>query len=200
MKKIGLLIALLLVLTACSDNKGNTVDTKEEVLESNETSLENTDTASENTDTALENTDTTSENTDTDSENNNEVSELSKTVLKFNNEQYKSTVTYYADGDYVHKEEVVNVINLSNNSISEDEIKEKMESQKSIYDTVPGLEYTYNFGDDGQATERLVIDYKNLDFEEFKKLGGILEGDYTKGVSLKKSIEVYKQNGYVEVE
>lgn len=193
MRKIGLLIALLLVLTACSDNKGNTVDTKEEVLESNETSLENTD-------TALENTDTTPENTDTDSENNNEVSELSKTVLKFNNEQYKSTVTYYADGDYVHKEEVVNVINLSNNSISEDEIKEKMESQKSIYDTVPGLEYTYNFGDDGEATERLVIDYKNLDFEEFKKLGGILEGDYTKGVSLKKSIEVYKQNGYVEVE
>ena len=180
MKKIGLLMALLLVLTACSDNKGNTVDTKEEVLE---TTVETKEEVLETNETSLENIDTASENTDTDSENNNEVSELSKNVLKFNNEQYKSTVTYYADGDYVHKEEVVNVINLSNNSISEDEIKEKMESQKSIYDTVPGLEYTYNFGDDGQATERLVIDYKNLDFEEFKKLGGILEGDYTKGVS-----------------
>lgn len=197
MKKFGLLMALLLVLTACSDNKGNTVDTKEEVLE---TTVETKEEVLETNETSLENIDTASENTDTDSENNNEVSELSKTVLKFNNEQYKSTVTYYADGDYVHKEEVVNVINLSKNSISEDEIKEKMESQKSIYDTVPGLEYTYNFGDDGEATERLVIDYKNLDFEEFKKLGGILEGDYTKGVSLKKSIEVYKQNGYVEVE
>ena len=186
MKKLSLLLALLIILTACSDKKENTVETKEEVLETKETVLENKETVLENKETVLE--------------DNKEVSESDGHVLEYSNERMKSTVTYYADGDDIYKEEVLNVLDFSEYSGSEEIFKERLEAQKSNYESVRGVEYDYNYEEGGKVTEKLVIDYKNLDIEAFNALNeGLIEVDLSEGISLKKTIEQAIEKGYKEV-
>ena len=190
MRKIGLLMALLLVLTACSDNKGNTVDTKEEVLE----------TTVETKEEVLETNETSLENIDTALENNKEVSGLDKTVLEYSEEGMKTTITYYANGDDVFKQEVVNVVDKNYLSITEEEIKAQLENTQNTYNNIKGTMYEYNMDEEEKITEKILVDFKNLDIEAYKKLNpDNIEGDLSNGVSLKKSIELLKELGFVEV-
>ena len=147
MKKLSLLLAVLLILTACSTSN------KQEVT------LENTDGG------------------------------------------HKSTVTYYAEGDDVYKQVTENFIDRSQLTESEEEIKTILDSAKQRYDEIKGTKYSYSFDNDGNIIENLEIDFKNLDYEKYQALNAAnLEGDISKGVSLKASLEFIKKQGYVEVE
>ena len=54
--------------------------------------------------------------------------------------------------------------------------------------------------EDGIITEQISVDFKDLDTEAYQKLNsGNIDGDLSKGVSLQKSVEYVKQQGFVEV-
>ena len=145
MKKLSLLLALLIILTACSSTQ-------------------------------------------------------QKVVFEKDSEGAKTTITYHADGDVVYRQEVVNVIDSNYLSVTPDDVKSQLEETQNAYNNIKGTTYDYNMDEDGIITEKISVDFKDLDTEAYQKLNsGNIDGDLSKGVSLQKSVEYVKQQGFVEV-
>lgn len=145
MKKISIILALLLILTACSSTQ-------------------------------------------------------QKVVFEKDSEGAKTTITYHADGDVVYRQEVVNVIDSNYLSVTPEDVKSSLEETQNAYNNIKGTTYDYNMDEDGIITEKISVDFKDLDTEAYQKLNsGNIDGDLSKGVSLQKSVEYVKQQGFVEV-
>lgn len=123
-----------------------------------------------------------------------------KVVLEKDSEGGKTTRTYYADGDVVYRQEVVNVIDSNYLSVTPEDVKSRLEETQNAYNNIKGTTYDYKMDEDGIITEQISVDFKDLDTDAYQKLySGNIEGDLSKGVSLQKSVEYVKQQGFVEV-
>lgn len=123
-----------------------------------------------------------------------------KVVFEKDSEGAKTTITYHADGDVVYRQEVVNVIDSNYLSVTPDDVKSRLEETQNAYNNIKGTTYDYNMDEDGIITEKISVDFKDLDTEAYQKLNsGNIDGDLSKGVSLQKSVEYVKQQGFVEV-
>ncbi|MDO4604357.1 MAG: DUF1307 domain-containing protein [Helcococcus sp.] len=123
-----------------------------------------------------------------------------KVVLEKDSEGAKTTITYHADGDVVYRQEVVYVIDSNYLSVTPDDVKSRLEETQNVYNNIKGTTYEYNMDEDGIVTEQISVDFKDLDVEAYQKLNsGNIDGDISKGVSLQRSVEYVKQQGFVEV-
>lgn len=61
-----------------------------------------------------------------------------------------------------------------------------MEPVSKQYEDIKGLDYKLTY-EDKQAIEKLTINYEKLDYDKAKKVDGIqIDGDSSKGISMKK--------------
>lgn len=76
--------------------------------------------------------------------------------------------------------------------------KTALEPVSKQYEDIKGLDYKLTY-EDKQAIEKLTINYEKLDYDKAKKVDGIqIDGDSSKGISMKKSQELVESEGYTE--
>lgn len=115
----------------------------------------------------------------------------------------KIELTYHYDGDKVLKQSADNsisydVLKQSLAVKTKEEVIEKLKTISKTYKGVDGIEYSEEYKDT-EFVEKLTVDYTKLDYEKAKKIPGIvLTGDPKNGVSLQKSEELLKKQGFTE--
>ena len=97
-----------------------------------------------------------------------------------------STLTYTYQGDKVLTQTAKNIVSYDKLGITKEEAKTALEPVSKPYE-------------DKQAIEKLTINYEKLDYDKAKKVDGIqIDGDSSKGISMKKSQELVESQGYTE--
>ena len=92
-----------------------------------------------------------------------------------------STLTYTYQGDKVLTQTAKNIVSYDKLGITKEEAKTALEPVSK------------------QAIEKLTINYEKLDYDKAKKVDGIqIDGDSSKGISMKKSQELVESEGYTE--
>ncbi|EPH72686.1 hypothetical protein D929_01906 [Enterococcus faecalis 02-MB-P-10] len=109
-----------------------------------------------------------------------------------------STITYTYKGDKVLTQTARNVISYDSLGMSREEARETLDPLSSQYKDVKGINYNMTY-EDKQAVEKLTIDYEDLDYDKAAKVDGIqIEGNSSKGISMKKSQELVESQGYTK--
>ena len=123
------------------------------------------------------------------------------TVFERKQDGLESIVTYYHDGDKVSRQTTENkvaykLVNFADKKDAEAKLADVMKA----YEDVEGLKHEIKFNDN-DLEESLEVVYDKLDYEKAKKIPNFgLEGDPKQGVSLQKSEELLKKQGYTKVE
>ena len=128
------------------------------------------------------------------------VAKEQKVRLEKEENGVKIILTYYAKGDKVMKQTFENIIPYSEIGVkTADEAKEQLEEVAKSYNDVKGVKDELTYGEDA-VTEKVEINYTVVDMKKAKKLVGVSTdgGDISKGVSLKNSIKLLKDQGYKE--
>lgn len=109
-----------------------------------------------------------------------------------------SELKYYGKGDIAYKQTAKSEIPYIIFG-GKEKAKERIDPIVKQYKELKGVTHKIEYGDTS-AIEELEVDYVNVDIEQLKKVPGILlNGDNPKnGVSVSKSVEILKKNGYVE--
>ncbi|EKR9304138.1 YehR family protein, partial [Enterococcus faecalis] len=109
-----------------------------------------------------------------------------------------STLTYTYQGDKVLTQTAKNIVSYDKLGITKEEAKTALEPVSKQYEDIKGLDYKLTY-EDKQAIEKLTINYEKLDYDKAKKVDGIqIDGDSSKGISMKKSQELVESQGYTE--
>lgn len=109
-----------------------------------------------------------------------------------------STLTYTYQGDKVLTQTAKNIVSYEKLGITKEEAKTALEPVSKQYEDIKGLDYKLTY-EDKQAIEKLTINYEKLDYDKAKKVDGIqIDGDSSKGISMKKSQELVESEGYTE--
>jgi uncharacterized lipoprotein YehR (DUF1307 family) len=114
----------------------------------------------------------------------------------------KTVVTYYAEGDRVVKQTLKSTIPYSRlGATTSEEAKKVLDPQSQKFQGIEGLQEKIEYQKD-TAVETLSVDYDKIDMEKAKGLPGMsLSGsEDAKKISLKKSVEMLEQSGYKKVE
>ena len=102
-----------------------------------------------------------------------------------------STLTYTYQGDKVLTQTAKNIVSYDKLGITKEEAKTALEPVSKQYEDIKGLDYKLTY-EDKQAIEKLTIN-------KAKKVDGIqIDGDSSKGISMKKSQELVESEGYTE--
>lgn len=112
----------------------------------------------------------------------------------------KIILTYYAKGDTVTKQTSENIIPYSEIGVkTADEAKEQLEELAKSYNKLKGVKDQLVYGEDS-VTEKVVVDYTVVDMAKAMELTGTMtdDGDFSKGVSLKSSIKLLKEQVFKE--
>lgn len=105
----------------------------------------------------------------------------------------------FADGNNIFRS--IQTTKMSKNtldSIGQDNIDKYIESYKTLYN-IPGVEYKVEFNDSKNEAfvECLIIDYEKSSYDDLVEAGLIIKSpDKNKQVSLTKTIELFKSQGY----
>ncbi len=77
--------------------------------------------------------------------------------------------------------------------------KEQLEELAKSYNKLKGVKDQLVYGEDS-VTEKVVVDYTVVDMAKAMELTGTMtdDGDFSKGVSLKSSIKLLKEQGFKE--
>jgi len=111
-------------------------------------------------------------------------------------------LTYYYTGDKVIKQISETIISYEAVGVtSKEQAKEMLEPQVEQMQGVDGLISRMEFYDD-QLVEYMEVNYETLDFDKARNLPGIMFDDAaeTTGVSMEKSAQMLRGQGYTEVE
>lgn len=110
-------------------------------------------------------------------------------------------VTYKADGDKVTEQTADNVIPYSSLGLTTKEEAEAFFAEsEALYDGVEGVTHNMDYKDD-KVLESLIVNYDKADAEEISQLSGsTFEGDVSQGISLEKSVEMLKEQGFEVIE
>jgi len=110
-------------------------------------------------------------------------------------------LTYKAKGDKVTEQTADNVIPYESLGITTPEEAEELFAELAAgFEGIEGVTHKMDYQDD-QVVESLTIDYEKADLNEVGGLtGSMSDGDLSKGVSLKKSVEMLEEQGYEIVE
>lgn len=110
-------------------------------------------------------------------------------------------ITYKADGDKVVEQTANNVMPYKAVGVTTKEEAEQMFAQVvGEYEKVEGITHNMDYQDD-KVIESLKIDYEKADPEEVSQLvGTTFEGDISEGISLEKSVEALKKQGFEVIE
>lgn len=116
----------------------------------------------------------------------------------------KMEVTYTYKGDKVIKQKSVNTLKYSDFSINDDEtkkiLKDTIEKQSEKLQDVKGVKESVKENDEG-FVETITIDYKKADIDTLKSKQIVsISGNTEKGLSMKKSEEKMKEEGFKEKE
>ena len=96
-----------------------------------------------------------------------------------------STLTYTYQGDKVLTQTAKNIVSYDKLGITKEEAKTALEPVSKQYEDIKGLDYK--------------LTYEKLDYDKAKKVDGIqIDGDSSKGISMKKSQELVESQGYTE--
>jgi uncharacterized lipoprotein YehR (DUF1307 family) len=126
----------------------------------------------------------------------------SKTVI-LQTEQNGVTmkIAYKADGDRVTEQTADNIMPYESLGVTTAEEAEEILSELvEEYQGLKGITHKIDYQDD-KMVESLTINYEEADMDQVSKLtGSQSEGDVSKGVSLKKSVDMLKEQGFEVVE
>ncbi|MCI5996864.1 MAG: DUF1307 domain-containing protein [Peptoniphilaceae bacterium] len=115
----------------------------------------------------------------------------------------KIELTYYYNGDMVSKQSANNSISydLLKQSLAvktKEEVIERLKKTSETYKGIDGIEYSGEYKET-EFIEKLTVDYTKLDYQKAKGIPGIiLTGDPKSGISLSKSEELLKNQGFTE--
>lgn len=108
-----------------------------------------------------------------------------------------STVELHSEGDKVTRQISENVFDSAYLSVTEDMITENLDQFKNSYNSVDGISYDYKIDENGIVTEKIEVDYKNIDWDKYEQLDGVvLDGDPQNGISLQRTIDIFEQGGF----
>ena len=128
------------------------------------------------------------------------VAKEQKVRLEKEENGVKIILTYYAKGDKVMKQTSENIIPYSEIGVkTADEAKEQLEEVAKSYNKLKGVRDQLVYGEDS-VTEKVVVDYRVVDKVNAMKLTAMMadDGNLSKGVSLKSSIKLLKEQGFKE--
>nr|WP_300006379.1 DUF1307 domain-containing protein [Tissierella sp.] len=114
----------------------------------------------------------------------------------------KTTMVYTYEGDKVIKQSTENIIQYDLIGITtKEEAKAIFDPLVQEFQNLDGLTHSLDYSDE-RAVENLLVDYEKADFAKLRNLPGMsFDGDAeTKGISMKKSAELLKSQGFKEVE
>ena len=107
-------------------------------------------------------------------------------------------LTYYYKGDKVVKQTSKNTIVYADLGLTKEQVKEALDPVAKKYQGIEGLEDKVDY-QDTQAVENLTIDYTKAKLSQLKGIPGItLSGEDGQDISMKKSEEILKQEGFTE--
>lgn len=108
-----------------------------------------------------------------------------------------STVELHSEGDKVTRQISENVFDSAYLSVTEDMLTENLDQFKNSYNSVDGISYDYKIDENGIVTEKIEVDYKNIDWDKYEQLDGVvLDGDPQNGISLQRTIDIFEQGGF----
>ncbi len=107
-------------------------------------------------------------------------------------------LTYYYKGDKVVKQTSKNTIVYADLGLTKEQAKKALDPVAKKYQGIEGLEDKVDY-QDTQAVENLTIDYTKAKLSQLKGIPGItLSGEDGQDISMKKSEEILKQEGFTE--
>lgn len=118
-----------------------------------------------------------------------------KTFVNNSRKGISSELTYYYVGDNVTKQTLKNKLVLSELPGDKDDIKKQISKLSEQYTGIDGIKYDLKIGDT-EIIETATIDFFNLDIDKAKKIAGAILGSDPKKISMKKTEEAIKAQGY----
>lgn len=128
--------------------------------------------------------------------------DLEETVFESEQMGIQSTITYFHDGDKVKKQTAENIVPYEVIGVTEKEDAQAIfDPEAEKFQDVDGIKHEIEYTDT-EAIEKLEVDYADLDFDKANDLPGMtFDGDAKEnGVSLEKSSEMLKNQGFTEKE
>lgn len=117
------------------------------------------------------------------------------TVCKLDSETLKITNTLVSKNDRLLNQTNVNEMDYSQFGFTEETMKLTAENYKAVYKNI-GVQYTYSI-EENILKETVKVDYESTDFEKLASAGLIdITATNAKIVSLEKTLESYKQQGF----
>jgi len=107
-------------------------------------------------------------------------------------------LTFYYKGDKVVKQTSKNTIVYADLGLTKEQVKKQLDPVAKKYQGIEGLEDKLDF-QETQVVENLTIDYTKAKLSQLKGMPGItIEAEDGQDVSMKKSEELLKQQGFTE--
>lgn len=128
--------------------------------------------------------------------------ELEERVFETEQSGVKSTITYFHEGDKVKKQTAESVVPYEALGIAgKEDAQALFDPEAEKFKGIDGIKHEIKYTD-SEVIENLEINYDDLDFDKAKGLPGVtFEGDAEeKGVSMEKSAEMIKKQGFTEKE
>ena len=128
--------------------------------------------------------------------------DLEETAFESEQMGIESTITYFHDGDEVKKQTAENVVPYEAIGVAAKEDAQAIfDPEAEKFKGIDGIKHEITYTDT-EATEKLEIDYDELDFDKAKGLPGMTIDSKAEedGVSLEKSTEMLKNQGFTEKE
>lgn len=112
----------------------------------------------------------------------------------------KVTITYTHKGDKATKQTAENLISYEEIGLeSKEQAQGVFDPLVEEFEDIKGVTHEMKYSDT-TATEKLTIDFTEADFDEINDLPGMmLDGDSSKGVSMKASAEMLEDQGFTEI-
>lgn len=126
--------------------------------------------------------------------------DLLKTMVLEQPSGIKIEIAYYGKGDVVYVQTANNVIPYKAFPGGKEKLKAQLDPIAEKYKGLKGVNHKLDYTED-KLVETLEVKFKELEVEKAKNVPGLLmsgSGDPKNGVSLSKSVELLKQNGYTE--
>lgn len=120
--------------------------------------------------------------------------------FELNNGAVIVKITYTYKGDKVTKQSTMNTIPYADVGLtSKEEAQELFDPLIEPFQGINGLTHKMEYKD-SEAIETLSVEYKEADIDEIKKLPGMMiDGDTSKGISMKESATLLESQGFKEV-
>lgn len=124
-------------------------------------------------------------------------SESKTFILEDNGNLTELQYTY--ENDKVSSQKTYNELNYDFVGFSnKEEAKENLGPTAKKYEDLDGVKYKLKFGND-KLVENIEVDYETLDFDKAEDIPGFeFNGDTSKGVSMKETEKLLKDNGFEE--